>query len=165
MNNHGRSFVLCPGGAYDRSPCGTGTSAKLACLFADGKLKPKLGPVLFQLPPSWRVNVERLDEFLAALPRTTRYVFEFRNPTWDTGEVYEDLGEDYFTKRPDKLIEVWLFRNEKSFRKGAKKFFNDTPDTPYGYYSPEASALRSTRRLSATSRDRRRAETCSCSRT
>jgi len=39
-NNHGRNFVLCPGKAYDRSPCGTGTSAKLACLFADGKLKP-----------------------------------------------------------------------------------------------------------------------------
>lgn len=33
-----RNFVLCPGNAYDRSPCGTGTSAKLACLFADGKL-------------------------------------------------------------------------------------------------------------------------------
>ncbi len=37
---HGRNFVLCPGLAYDRSPCGTGTSAKLACLFADGKLQP-----------------------------------------------------------------------------------------------------------------------------
>jgi 4-hydroxyproline epimerase len=36
----GRSYVLCPGGAYDRSPCGTGTSAKLACLAADGKLAP-----------------------------------------------------------------------------------------------------------------------------
>ena len=36
---HSRNFVLCPGKAYDRSPCGTGTSAKLACLFADGKLK------------------------------------------------------------------------------------------------------------------------------
>lgn len=35
-----RNFVLCPGGAYDRSPCGTGTSAKLACLVADGKLRP-----------------------------------------------------------------------------------------------------------------------------
>jgi 4-hydroxyproline epimerase len=34
-----RSFVLCPGKAYDRSPCGTGTSAKLACLVADGKLR------------------------------------------------------------------------------------------------------------------------------
>jgi 4-hydroxyproline epimerase len=35
-----RNFVLCPGLAYDRSPCGTGTSAKLACLHADGKLAP-----------------------------------------------------------------------------------------------------------------------------
>lgn len=34
-----RNFVMCPGGAYDRSPCGTGTSAKLACLYADGKLE------------------------------------------------------------------------------------------------------------------------------
>jgi 4-hydroxyproline epimerase len=34
-----RNFVLCPGNAYDRSPCGTGTSAKLACLFEDGKLR------------------------------------------------------------------------------------------------------------------------------
>jgi 4-hydroxyproline epimerase len=37
--NDSRNFVLCPGKAYDRSPCGTGTSAKLACLVADGKLK------------------------------------------------------------------------------------------------------------------------------
>ncbi len=35
-----RNFVSCPGGAYDRSPCGTGTSAKLACLASDGKLPP-----------------------------------------------------------------------------------------------------------------------------
>jgi 4-hydroxyproline epimerase len=38
--NHSRNFVLCPGNAFDRSPCGTGTSAKLACLAADGKLAP-----------------------------------------------------------------------------------------------------------------------------
>jgi 4-hydroxyproline epimerase len=37
---HSRNFVLCPGGAYDRSPCGTGTCAKIACLAADGKLAP-----------------------------------------------------------------------------------------------------------------------------
>jgi 4-hydroxyproline epimerase len=34
-----KNFVLCPGKAYDRSPCGTGTSAKLACLYADGRLR------------------------------------------------------------------------------------------------------------------------------
>ncbi len=38
--NHGRNFVLCPGGEYDRSPCGTGTSAKLACLLEEEKLQP-----------------------------------------------------------------------------------------------------------------------------
>lgn len=40
LHNHSRNFVLCPGLAYDRSPCGTGTSAKVACLAADGKLAP-----------------------------------------------------------------------------------------------------------------------------
>ena len=39
-NADSRNFVLCPGLAYDRSPCGTGTSAKLACLAADGLLAP-----------------------------------------------------------------------------------------------------------------------------
>ncbi len=39
-HNNSRNFVLCPGNAYDRSPCGTGTSAKLACLAADKKLAP-----------------------------------------------------------------------------------------------------------------------------
>jgi len=39
--NHSRNFVLCPGKAYDRSPCGTGTSAKMACLAADGHLAPR----------------------------------------------------------------------------------------------------------------------------
>ena len=38
--NHSRNFTLCPGGEFDRSPCGTGTSAKLACLAADGRLAP-----------------------------------------------------------------------------------------------------------------------------
>lgn len=37
--NSARNFVLCPGAAFDRSPCGTGTSAKMACLHAEGKLR------------------------------------------------------------------------------------------------------------------------------
>ena len=48
---------------------------------------------------------------------------------------------DFFAKRPAKIIEVWLFKGEKQFRVGAKKFFGDAPDTPYGYYSSDASAL------------------------
>jgi uncharacterized protein YecE (DUF72 family) len=55
------------------------------------KLGARLGPILFQLPPSWKVNVQRLEEFLSSLPRTHRYVFEFRNPTWNIPQVYEVL--------------------------------------------------------------------------
>lgn len=39
-SNSSRNFVLCPGASFDRSPCGTGTSAKMACLYASGKLQP-----------------------------------------------------------------------------------------------------------------------------
>jgi hypothetical protein len=51
------------------------------------------------------------------------------------------LEAEYFKARPQKLIEIWLFKNERSFRKGAKKFFGDDPDTPYGYYSSEHEAM------------------------
>src|SRR5205085_896558 len=48
----------------------------------------KLGPILFQLPPKWRVNVERIAEFLEALPKYHCYTFEFREPSWEREEVY-----------------------------------------------------------------------------
>jgi hypothetical protein len=51
------------------------------------------------------------------------------------------LEKDFFPKRPDKLIEVWLFKNEKTYRAGAKAQFGDDPDTPYGYYSPAHVAM------------------------
>ena len=51
------------------------------------------------------------------------------------------LEAEYFKQRPDKLIEIWLFKNEKTYRKGAKQFFGDDPDTPYGYYSSEHDAM------------------------
>ena len=54
-------------------------------------LQEKLGPILFQLPPRWRVNVERLEAFLQALPRRHRYAFEFREPSWNTEAVYATL--------------------------------------------------------------------------
>ena len=50
-------------------------------------LENKLGPILFQLPPWWEVNVERLDEFLCAAPPAHRYGFEFRNQTWHCDDV------------------------------------------------------------------------------
>src|SRR5579862_6871633 len=54
-------------------------------------LRRKLGPIVFQLPPFWEVNSERLEEFLTLLPRGHQYSFEFRNPTWHIESVYEIL--------------------------------------------------------------------------
>ncbi|WP_166254710.1 DUF72 domain-containing protein [Marinobacter salicampi] len=56
-------------------------------------LGKKLGPILFQLPPNWRVNTERLEAFLEKLPGRHRYTFEFRDPSWHCDEVYELLEE------------------------------------------------------------------------
>ncbi len=55
------------------------------------KLGQKLGPILFQLPPKWGCNVERLEQFLQVLPRRHRYAFEFREPSWHCSEVLDVL--------------------------------------------------------------------------
>ena len=54
-------------------------------------LGKKFGPVLFQLPPHWKVNAGRLEALLEVLPRNHRYVFEFRETSWMTAEVYRLL--------------------------------------------------------------------------
>ena len=46
-----------------------------------------LGPVLYQLPPGWKLDRDRLEHFLQALPRDTRHVLEFREPSWYADEV------------------------------------------------------------------------------
>ncbi len=58
-----------------------------------GFLEEKLGPVLFQLPPSWKLNLERLREFLEVLPSWHRYTFEFRHPGWYDERVYDLLKQ------------------------------------------------------------------------
>ena len=45
------------------------------------RLREKLGPILFQLPPKWKINTTRLAYFLRMLPKKHRFAFEFRNPT------------------------------------------------------------------------------------
>lgn len=54
-------------------------------------LKPVLGPILFQLPPRWKYNGERLEEFLQALPPEFNYAFEFRHPDWIRDEAFSLL--------------------------------------------------------------------------
>jgi uncharacterized protein YecE (DUF72 family) len=56
-------------------------------------LGKKLGPILFQLPPKWRLNLERLQELLAVLPRKYRYAFEFRELSWMHDQVLDTLRQ------------------------------------------------------------------------
>jgi len=55
-------------------------------------LGPKLGPLLFQLPPNFKVDTGRLADLLALLPPDVRAAFEFRNASWFTEEVYTRLA-------------------------------------------------------------------------
>ena len=61
-------------------------------LVAD-RLNQKLGPILFQLPPRWKVNVERLNEFLRTLPGEHQYALEVRDDTWLIPDVYDALRQ------------------------------------------------------------------------
>ncbi len=69
-------------------------AASIARFFAAVEtLEEKLGPILFQLPPHWHRDAERLEEFLRALPREHRRAFEFRDPTWFHEEVWSLLRQ------------------------------------------------------------------------
>lgn len=57
-------------------------------------LGEKQGPVLYQLPPGWHVNMERLEHFLSVLPKGYRHVFEFRDASWQVESVF-DLLRNY----------------------------------------------------------------------
>ncbi|MBN2426734.1 MAG: DUF72 domain-containing protein [Deltaproteobacteria bacterium] len=56
-------------------------------------LGPKLGPVLFQLPPRWHCNAERLQDFLGEMPPDVRCAFEFRDKSWFNERVYDILQD------------------------------------------------------------------------
>lgn len=90
--NHSRNFVLCPGGEYDRSPCGTGTSAKMACLAADGNLAPG--------------ELWRQESILGS-------VFEGRYEAEEDGILPTITGRAFLTAETDLLYEA-----EDPFRAG-----------------------------------------------
>jgi len=57
------------------------------------ELGDRLGPILFQLPPNWKLNRERLHAFLKTLPNAYRFAFEFRDPSWFDERVYDMLAQ------------------------------------------------------------------------
>ncbi len=68
----------------------------LARLFANVRgLGPRLGPVLYQLPPHWGRDTERLTRFLALIPRNVPQAIEFRDSSWYSEEIYERLEQHH----------------------------------------------------------------------
>ncbi len=55
------------------------------------ELQQTLGPILFQLPPHWKCNIDRLKSFLEILPKDYRYTFEFRDNSWWNEKIYQIL--------------------------------------------------------------------------
>jgi len=81
------------------------------------RLKSYLGPVLVQLPPNWRPNLERLEGFLKAAPKRVRWAFEFREKEWFTDEVFDLLDEhdaalcvhDMLGSHPEFITAEWTY--------------------------------------------------------
>jgi uncharacterized protein YecE (DUF72 family) len=81
------------------------------------RLKRRLGPILVQLPPSWRMDAERLAGFLAAAPREHRWALEFRHPSWLCEETYNVLRKhnsalcihDMIEDHPREVTADWVY--------------------------------------------------------
>ncbi len=81
------------------------------------RLGPTAGPTLVQLPPRWRRNAERLDEFLSVAPATRRWAVEVREPSWLHDEVYDVLRRhgaalcihDLLADHPWELTTGWAY--------------------------------------------------------
>jgi uncharacterized protein YecE (DUF72 family) len=86
-------------------------------LRAARRLRDFLGPILVQLPPHWRVNVDRLDAFLRAAPRSARWAFEFRDRSWLCDGVFELLQRhnaalcvhDLIEDHPRQITADWVY--------------------------------------------------------
>lgn len=118
------ALVLCTTAAAHAAPTQTQLEERKAAL--DKKLE-KQGFIVVVSPPFVVIG----DESAKKVSSRVNFV------NW----VIELIEKDFFAKQPDKVIEIWLFRNEKTYRAGAKKYFDDEPETPYGYYSSEDDAL------------------------
>lgn len=81
------------------------------------RVGPALGPNLVQLPPRWKRNTERLDEFLSVAPKTIRWAVELREPSWVHDDVFEVLGRhgaalcvhDLLADHPWELTADWAY--------------------------------------------------------
>lgn len=88
----------------------------------------KLGPILFQLPPNWHFNPQRLRAFLDVLPAGYRYAFELRDPSWLDPRAYQALAEH------EVAFCIYDFHRRLSPKKVTTDFVYLRLHGPYGAY-------------------------------
>ena len=97
-------------------------------------LKPRLGPILYQLPPRWRFNRDRLDQFLQLLPKDLVHVIEFRDESWQTEEalaLLDAYGVGFCTHdMPGMKVRRWASGKAAyvRFHGGVGKYHGRYPD-------------------------------------
>ncbi|MDT0690285.1 DUF72 domain-containing protein [Salegentibacter sp. F188] len=107
-------------------------------------LETLLGPVLVQLPPNWKKNIERLKEFLQVTPKSIRWAIEIRDPDWLSEELYELLREhnaalvlhDMIPDHPRVITADWTymrFHGKNYSGNYSKKHLNEIADEVRGY--------------------------------
>jgi uncharacterized protein YecE (DUF72 family) len=82
------------------------------------RLRNFLGPILVQLPPNWRANPDRLADFLKTTPRSVRWAFEFRDPSWLCEEIFAMLQtynaalciHDMIKDHPRRITADWVYQ-------------------------------------------------------
>ena len=88
-------------------------------------------------PPGFSIVVARPFIVLGDEPADVVQMRAEKTVKW----AVDKLKQDYFTRDPDELIDVWLFKDDASYRTNALRLFGDTPTTPFGYYSARHHAL------------------------
>lgn len=120
-------------------------------IFAEGSREPETKPVGFT-DADFARHVEQLKKKIPGKNFTILVQPPFvvigdggrASVTAHAGTVkwaVDKLKQDFFTKDPEEILDIWLFKDEASYRKHAREIFNDNPDTPYGYYSYAHKAL------------------------
>ena len=151
------------GGAYARMarakflslwPLGAGTGRAMA-------IRMRLAPVRLAAPmpkPAGFTAADYCQHIRALKPKIPKeFTIQVASPfvvigDGDSGAVRRSadgtvrwavtrLKKDFFEKDPERILDVWLFQNEESYRRHTKAIFNDEPSTPFGYYSSEHGAL------------------------
>lgn len=117
---HGTAFAAAPTSAY--SPAAVSNHLQQLQNKA-----PKGFTVLWQPPFAVAGDVP---------PATVRWI-----ATGTVAWASARLKQDFFAADPTEIVDVWLFKDDASYRRHARLLFNDTPDTPFGYYSHRHRAL------------------------